>query len=146
MNLHTLYPSKYLKHEDFPEDTTLTICKVEMISFVDPAGENPPEKKPGVFFKEEEKILVLNKTNATSIAEVTGSDDTDGWVGKRITLTVQDVSSFGKTVPAIRVVVPRGRRAAAPDRSGVQHHPTESAPRTNRGAAGEEVPQSEFRG
>lgn len=54
-------------------------------------------------FKGKEKGLVLNKTNASILEEVLGSDDTDDWVGKRITLYSTKVEFQGKRVDAIRV-------------------------------------------
>lgn len=52
------------------------------------------------------KALVCNKTNASRIEEVTGSDDTDDWDGKKIYLGVRKVEFQGKLVPAIRVLLP----------------------------------------
>lgn len=64
--------------------------------------EGREEEKPVLLFKGVEKGLVLNKTNATRIADQHG-DETDLWVGKRITLTTESVTAFGKTQWAIRV-------------------------------------------
>jgi hypothetical protein len=55
-----------------------------------------------LFFREEEKGLVLNKTNTTIIAKLYG-DDTDDWVGKPVTLYATEVQFQGDMVDAIRV-------------------------------------------
>lgn len=54
-------------------------------------------------FRGKEKGLILNKTNATTISEMLGSDDTDRWMGKAIVLYVARVDYQGQRVPAIRV-------------------------------------------
>ncbi len=55
-----------------------------------------------MFFRGKQKRLVLNKTNAKTIAGLYG-DDTEGWIGKRITLVVREVEFEGSIVLAIRV-------------------------------------------
>lgn len=55
-------------------------------------------------FKEDTRELGLNKTNAGAIEEITGSNDTDDWEGKRIEIYVdKNVMYGGKKIPAIRV-------------------------------------------
>ena len=63
------------------------------------------DDKPVVYFENKEKGLVLNKTNATVIAAGYGPE-TDGWVGKPITLYPAKVSFQGQMVAAIRVELP----------------------------------------
>jgi len=102
MKANDLFPSKYLKSEDLEGDVTLTIdsCSLEEFKNKD-TGKS--ENKLVVYFKDQEKGLLVNKTNFKSIAEITGQDDTDNWTGKKITLTVIDVDAFGDVVAAIRV-------------------------------------------
>lgn len=54
-------------------------------------------------FAGKEKCLILNKTNAKTIEEMLGSDETDRWMGKSIVLYVAKVDYQGQRVPAIRV-------------------------------------------
>lgn len=55
-------------------------------------------------FKEDGRELGLNKTNAAAIEEITGSNDTDDWEGKRVEIYVdKNVMYAGKKIPAIRV-------------------------------------------
>ena len=73
-------------------------------------SEGGTEKKPILYFEEtkakaepgKEKRLVLNKTNAMTIAKMHGHE-TDDWKGKRITLFPTTVEAFGQTVDCIRV-------------------------------------------
>ena len=60
-------------------------------------------KKLIIHFEGKDKALVANKTNASIITEITGSDDTDDWIGKRIQLCTRKVEMSGKLVPAIRL-------------------------------------------
>jgi hypothetical protein len=63
------------------------------------------DNKPVLYFNDKQKGMVLNKTNAATIANLYG-DDTDEWRGEQITLFSAMVSFQGKTVPAIRVKPP----------------------------------------
>jgi CRISPR/Cas system-associated protein Cas5 (RAMP superfamily) len=100
-------PSKYIAaHELGGKDHTLTIAKVE-------AGEvesmGATEKKCIVTFKEAQKPLAANKTNARAIASMY-SNDTTKWVGQRITIYPTTTRLKGETVECVRVknVRPQG--------------------------------------
>ena len=98
--LNSMFPSKWLAAADLDEQgNTLTIADVtqERIG----QGEEQ-ELKWVVHFREKEKGLVLNKTNATSIASCLG-DDTDEWLGCKVVLYPTEVQFSGKMVEAIRV-------------------------------------------
>lgn len=99
-NVNDAYPSKYLKAADLKgKPVPLVIKEVKMQEVGD-------DRKLVVYFKSTDKSLVLNKTNANSIAAVTGSEDTDHWTGKKITIYPTKVEFQGKRVPAIRVQEP----------------------------------------
>jgi hypothetical protein len=100
MKTSQVYGGGFLKAEDLAGKTvTVTIADIELKEFED-------GKKLIVHFLGKDKALVCNKTNAAIITEITGSDDTDDWTGKRIQLTTRKVEMSGKLVPAIRVVLP----------------------------------------
>lgn len=100
MKLSQLFPSRYLKADDIDGDTPVIIKELVFDKMKDEDGKE--EEKPVLLFKGVEKGLVLNKTNAQRIEEQHG-DETDNWPGKRITLTTESVTAFGKTQWAIRV-------------------------------------------
>lgn len=114
MDVRLLFPSLYLAAPELKgKDVTLTIRKLAVESLRTDRGE---EKRPVIYFNEtqakapnpaKEKRLVLNKTNAMTIATIHGRE-TDAWVGKRITLYPTRVAAFGEDRDAIRV------RATAP--------------------------------
>lgn len=102
-SINSQFPSKYLKGDQDilnEETAVLTIreCKTELVG----QGEDA-EKKPVVYFKETEKGLVLNKTNAAAITKALGTDETNDWPGKRITIGAQPVEYAGKTTIGLRV-------------------------------------------
>lgn len=104
-----VFPSKYLKHEDLNgKRVTLTIDRVEF----EKVG-TPPELKAVAYFKGKDKGLCLNKTNANSIHFITGSDDTDDWVGERIVVYPSQTEYQGKRMGCIRVDPPAAASAPA---------------------------------
>jgi hypothetical protein len=95
-------PSNFLKQEDLEgNDWVVTIKNVtkDLIK----SGDGTSKEKFVVHFSEC-KPLVLNKTNMSTIIFLTGTNESDQWVGKRVTLYVKDDVEFGgKLVSAIRI-------------------------------------------
>jgi hypothetical protein len=99
MRISAAFPSEFLRAADLNGKTvTVTMASVSMR---DIGGGEP---KPVLFFEGKDKGMVLNKTNASKIAELFG-DDTEEWTGGQIALYEAMVSFQGNTVPAIRVRV-----------------------------------------
>lgn len=113
MNINSAFPSKYLKADvDVSEDVIATIKTVK----IENVGQGAKtEQKPVVFFQELEKGLVLNKTNATMIAKIAKSDDTDDWKGTKIRLIATEVEYQGQIVMGIRVRELKRAAKPAPD-------------------------------
>ncbi len=111
MNINSVFPSKYLKAEDADEkDLILTIAKVK----VETLGQGAKaEQKPIVYFKEVDKGLACNKTNARLIAQIAKSDDTDDWTGVQIRLISTEVEFQGELMNALRVRTPDKKKSAA---------------------------------
>ncbi len=96
-----LYPSKYLSAADLQnKDVAVTINRVEMEEFEDNGRK---VTKPVVYFQGSAKAMIFNKTNATTVADITGQDDTDHWGGARICLYPTMVQFGSKMTEAIRV-------------------------------------------
>ena len=101
-HIDLMFPSRFLKAAEFGgRDVTLTIVSVAMDDLQMRSGQK--QRKPLVTFRETEKQLVLNKTNAVAIAEVLGSKATKDWAGKRVTLYPTRANFGGEQVDAIRV-------------------------------------------
>jgi len=100
MKITDAFPSDYLKAADAERPVMFTMSHIEMRDVGD-------DHKPVLFFIGQQKGLVLNRTNAATIADAYG-DDTDGWQGKQIVLFKDDnVYYAGKKTPAIRVRKPK---------------------------------------
>jgi len=97
----SIYPEgegsqKFFKASDFPKPKTLTILKAEKQVLKE-------KTKLIVSFTDEEKLLVLNQTNAREIAKLHGQEY-DTWTGKEITLAAVPVKYQGEDTKGIRVI------------------------------------------
>jgi hypothetical protein len=98
-NINEAFPSAYLKASDLQNRTVLVT--IERVEF-EPVG---PEKKmkPILYFVGKEKGLVLNKTNANKIMQLTSSPVTEEWHGFQVAIYPTETSYQGDTVECIRV-------------------------------------------
>lgn len=130
MKVASLFPSKFLKSADLQgRSVIVTIDRVVMENIQSQEGT---ETKPCVYFKESERGMVLNQTNANMLAEDYG-DDTDRWVGQKIELYPARVQFGAKMVDAIRC------KAHFPPRS--QNFAEGTQPRTHQPPQGGPPPQ-----
>lgn len=86
------------------EEMLLTIAKFEGEEMVQRVGGKNDEKvpKPVLYFTEDVPKMILNITNASTIASLYGTHP-DGWIGKQIQVYATPVKAFGKTQDALRV-------------------------------------------
>lgn len=84
------------------KDRTVTIAKVTAGQLVGSGGKKT--RKPLVYFAESStgKPLGMNTTNCRTVATLYGND-TEGWIGKKITLYPTTTSVGGETVECIRI-------------------------------------------
>lgn len=99
--MNEMYPSKYLKASDIEgHEPIVTIRRIE----IEELGQGEEkDTKPVLYFDGKDKGLALNVTNATVIALIYNSDDSDDWIGRKIKLYVDIVAYKGKATKAIRV-------------------------------------------
>jgi len=76
---------------------------IERVSEEDLENMGHKEVKPCLWFRGEEKGLVLNKTNAKMLIDNYGSDETNDWLGRKVKLFRTMTSSPSGMVPCIRV-------------------------------------------
>lgn len=96
MDVNSAFPSKFLKAADLQgRKVRAVISQVEM----DKIGD---DTRMVAYFQGKEKGLVVNKTNANTIADMFGPE-TDDWAGREIVLFPTRVDYQGKRVDAIRV-------------------------------------------
>jgi hypothetical protein len=101
MRMSDIFPSKYVKAADLQGRTvTLTIKELRVEEMLNHGNEK--ERKPVLYFERATKGLVLNRTNAMAIVTLYG-DESDDWVGQRISIYPTRVKAFGAMQDAIRV-------------------------------------------
>ena len=105
MNINEVYSSSggFLKADDLgTAKPTVTISGIE-ITERDYNDGNGLKKQIVLSFHGKEKKLGLNFTNASKIAELIGSPNTDDWIGKTIKLFVEKVKVGTEMKPSIRI-------------------------------------------
>jgi hypothetical protein len=103
---HEMKESNFLKKEDVGRGFLATITGCIRKNVAKEGAE--PDLKWCLTFAELEKPLVLNATNIQLAEQITGSDDTDHWVGHKIVLYVDhNVSYGGKLIGGIRMRKPK---------------------------------------
>lgn len=111
MNYNDVYGGPFFRPDDLPDRPVgLTIRDVELTEFED-RRTGDMKKQLVLHFEKTDKRLGLNKTNADAIAHMYGPE-TDGWIGQRIGVQVEDVRAFGEIKPAIRVLLRKPQPAA----------------------------------
>jgi len=119
MKMSSAFPSDYFKAVDFEEaPQKLVMSKVVMKDI----GE---DHKPVLFFQGNEKGLVLNKTNANTIAEAYG-DESENWSGKEIVVFASTTDLRGQQVACIRVRKPKQQAKLAA--ATAKHDPDDEIP------------------
>lgn len=99
MNIEEAFPGNYIKAADLKgRDASVTIAAVEF----EQVGDG---SKPVVYFRNKDRGLVLNKTNARVIADIYGPE-TDNWISQPITIYPTRTDYQGKMVDAIRIRYP----------------------------------------
>ena len=96
MDYKEIYRSKFMKADDLNgRSATYTVngCTAEDVG---------DDTKLVLAFSETDKPLVLNTTNATTMAELHGPE-TDGWEGKKVKLVPATTQFQGKLVKCTRI-------------------------------------------
>lgn len=100
-DFRSMYDRDYIYAFDLAgKDVTVTISRVEAATLTGQGGRKT--KKPVVFFEGKDRGLALCKTNSKQIAALYGND-TDKWLGKKITLYPTTTMFGTETMECIRV-------------------------------------------
>lgn len=127
MHYKIMFPSVHLESADIPPNGSL-ILRITRVEQTAVEGEKGAKSFKALLTFEGPEWLpkstwIAPVTVCRCIAAMFG-DDTDGWLGKRVTVTAQIVDAFGDKVPAVRpsgspdiakglrVTVPKGRGKA----------------------------------
>lgn len=101
MHYKLLFPSEYVGAHDLNgRDYTVTMASVTVQELMMQGGVK--DKKPVVTFSDAKKKLILNKTNARTVAALYGND-TEAWKGQKITLYPTTTKCGRETVECIRI-------------------------------------------
>ena len=98
MRSNEAFPSKFIKADDVKSKAIIAV-----ISHVaqEKVGQGQDQKDKLVLHFENEKSLVLNRTNWTSLEDAFG--DSDDWGGHKVKLYAARTQYQGKMVDAVRV-------------------------------------------
>jgi hypothetical protein len=115
--------SKYLKADDLKTEKKFRIKEAtkELL------GTVQKEKKLVVWFTNDERGLVLNKTNIKTLRAAFG-DPVSGWKGKVIIIFPTMTEMAGKMVGALRVRIPPPKQAAATGNGQAAPSPSTAQP------------------
>lgn len=103
MKIGSAFPSKYLKAADLQgKEVKKKIAKVTMENV---GGQGAEEDKPILYLVGSGKGIVLNRTNAMTLAAKYG-DDTDGWTNQEVVVYPDQTLYQGRMVDCIRVRIP----------------------------------------
>lgn len=105
MDINSAFPSKWLESADLAGKTKVVVMEDVTLEEV---GDDK-EQRPVVWFRNQEKGMVLNKTNAGTIAKLYGCE-TEDWSGKPIALYPTETSFRGEMVRCIRVKPERPKK------------------------------------
>lgn len=107
MELNNIFGGDTIKAADLKgREFTLVIASVDLKKFDD-------GPKLIITFQNAKKALIANKTNSERIGMMYGTN-TDGWIGREISLYADLVNFQGKMVEAIRIRPPMRRVEQAP--------------------------------
>lgn len=98
MQATKLCPAPHLEAADLAGKDVIVTIKEVGFSLVG----TEQEQKGVVLFHEFDRGMVINRTNLKRIIAMHGND-TDAWVGQKITLYESEADFNGRTVPCIRV-------------------------------------------
>ena len=87
---------------DGKKEAVVTVCRLAQEKVTGQQGRK--EDCFVVYFREFDKGMILNRTNARAIEKVAGSGLVEDWVGVQVTLYVEKgVKAFGDVVDALRI-------------------------------------------
>ena len=102
VKLDKMFPSRYIKGQDLQGramNVTITRIQPEKMR---PNPQGPELDKFVLYVEEGKKGIVLSKTLASQIAQILGSDESDDWIGKKVTLFPAPMNIAGVHRVAIR--------------------------------------------
>ena len=123
-SIHDNYGTRFLSAGDLKgKEWTGEIVETHDEVFTDNGVE---KTKTVVEFKNFPKPLVLNQTNALSIAKILDEDDTDDWIGGRVIVHPDLVQFGGKIVDGVRIKAQAPEARPTREKVAKKARPTEA--------------------
>ncbi len=98
-NINEAFPSNYIKASDLKNNQV--VVTLDKVAFEEVGRDK--ERKAVLYFVGKQKGMVLNKTNARKITDITGSALTEEWHGHAVVLYPTETEFGGETVECIRI-------------------------------------------
>jgi hypothetical protein len=96
------FPSRFLKGEEITgKEVPVTIREVRRENVFSPQ-KNKKEAVLVVYFQGKEKGVILKKQRALDLKTLSGSDDTDGWIGQTFRMFTEKKKTGEGVVDVIR--------------------------------------------
>lgn len=97
------FVSEFLKGANVKAPTVVTIRAAETRQFKNDDPKKAERQSLVIFFKELDQGVVLCKESILQLEQICGSDDTDQWIGKKVTMFFDpNIRYQGKLVGGIR--------------------------------------------
>jgi len=115
--LDEMFPSKYLSSADVKAAGGAIVDTIESIRMEEMTSHRGLKELKPVAYLRNNKPLVLNKTNATRLANYLNSKNSEDWLGAQIKIGVEQVQAIGGGITnGVRIQGARkvGSRGAAP--------------------------------
>lgn len=106
MKLNNMFPRKYASGADLNGQSVTVTVQSMTIDKLSPHPGQPPMDRYILHFAETQKGVILSRTLTEQIASILHSDDTEEWIGRKITLFPQPLTVAGKSRIAIRAKKP----------------------------------------
>lgn len=125
MKSSDVFKSKYLKGDQIGDrKVVVAIQRIEM----EEVGRKK-EQLPVLYFTGKDLGMVCNRTNWRTLTTMLG-EETDDWIGQRITLYTAPVEFEGETTMALRIMpkkpTPPGAKAVAPVNAAPAQEPSDN--------------------
>jgi hypothetical protein len=101
MDARAALQSSYIKSADLQGHSVRVTVRGSQMETVGQGKE--AEEKLVLYFAGKEKGMVLNATNINVLGQLTGSFETNDWIGWRFTLCVRKVDFQGRRVDGLRI-------------------------------------------
>lgn len=102
MKISQLYPDKWLSAKHLQGRSVVVAIEAATVEQLFNPRTKHNEPKFVIAFHKKQLRLVLNKTQAQALADITGSDDSDEWKGHLVTLSPSIAPNAAATITISR--------------------------------------------